>query len=156
MDRKFWYVWEEEGRYPDVIIELMSESTAQVDKTTKKELYAHTFGTQNYFYYDPQTQELRGFHLVEGAYIDLTPNKQGRLWCEALKLWVGLWQGEYQGQTHHWLRFYDQAGQLVLTGKETEHQRAELERRRAETAQEEVKQMKQLLRERGFDPDALG
>lgn len=29
--RQGWVVWEEEGRYPDVIIELMSPSTKNVD-----------------------------------------------------------------------------------------------------------------------------
>lgn len=162
VDRKSWYVWEEEGRYPDVIIELMSESTANVDKTTKKDLYAQTFGTQNYFYYDPETQELTGFHLVDGKYIDLAANQQGHLWCEALKLWIGLWQGEYQGQIHRWIRFFDRGGDLVLTGKEAEKQRADLEKqraeaemKRAEAAQAEMDRLKTLLRERGIDPDSL-
>ena len=38
-DRQGWVVWEEEGRYPDVIIELMSPSTAKVDLGLKKQLY---------------------------------------------------------------------------------------------------------------------
>ncbi|MBC6420071.1 MAG: Uma2 family endonuclease, partial [Prochloron sp. SP5CPC1] len=33
--RQAWVVWEERGRYPDVIVELMSSSTATVDITTK-------------------------------------------------------------------------------------------------------------------------
>ena len=42
-DRKGWVTWEEEGRYPDVIVELMSPSTAKIDKTVKKTLYERTF-----------------------------------------------------------------------------------------------------------------
>ncbi len=41
--RQGWVVWNENGRYPDVIVELMSESTAKIDLTTKKDLYERTF-----------------------------------------------------------------------------------------------------------------
>ncbi len=34
--RKSWVVWEEDGKYPDLIIELLWESTAEIDKTLKK------------------------------------------------------------------------------------------------------------------------
>lgn len=152
-DRKSWIVWEENGRYPNVIVELMSVTTADEDRTTKKQLYAQTFGTQNYFYYDPETQEFQGFHLVNGDYEDLLPNAQGWLWCEALDLWVGLWQGEFQGQTHAWVRFYSKAGELVLTNEEAERQRAEAERQRAEAAETALARLHARLRTLGIDPD---
>lgn len=34
--RKSWVVWEEDGKYPNVIVELLSDSTAQVDRGFKK------------------------------------------------------------------------------------------------------------------------
>lgn len=34
--RQGWVVWEEDGRYPDVIVELLSPSTANVDRGVKK------------------------------------------------------------------------------------------------------------------------
>ena len=34
--REAWVVWEEGGKYPDVIVELLSPSTAREDLTTKK------------------------------------------------------------------------------------------------------------------------
>ncbi len=43
--RQGWVVWEEDGRYPDVIIELMSPSTAEVDTGIKKEIYEQIFRT---------------------------------------------------------------------------------------------------------------
>lgn len=155
VERKSWIVWEENGRYPNVIVELMSISTADVDKNAKKELYAHTFGTQNYFYYDPETFELTGFHLVEGEYVNLLPNELGHLWCEALGLWMGHWTGEYQAQTHRWIRFYDANGNLVLTGKEAESQRAEAEAQRAKAAEEELIRMRNRLNKLGIDPNSL-
>src|SRR2546428_1341003 len=37
-ERKSWVVWQE-GKPPDVVIELMSESTADFDKNEKKQVY---------------------------------------------------------------------------------------------------------------------
>ena len=37
-ERQGWVVWEEGGRYPDVIVELMSPSTANQDQGKKKDL----------------------------------------------------------------------------------------------------------------------
>jgi Uma2 family endonuclease len=51
--RRWWWVHEEEGKYPNAIIELLSPSTAEIDRTVKKELYEQTFRTPEYFCYDP-------------------------------------------------------------------------------------------------------
>ena len=47
--RKAWVAWEEGGRLPDVIIELLSPSTAKIDRNDKRDLYARTFKTPEYF-----------------------------------------------------------------------------------------------------------
>ena len=36
LERGSWIVWDEGGRYPNVIIELLSPSTAELDKTVKR------------------------------------------------------------------------------------------------------------------------
>ena len=43
--RRYWAVWEEGGKYPDVIIELSSPSTAAVDHGVKKRTYEKIFRT---------------------------------------------------------------------------------------------------------------
>jgi Uma2 family endonuclease len=53
--RPSWVVWEEGGKYPDLIIELLSESTAKVDREEKRELYQRIFRTPEYFYFSPET-----------------------------------------------------------------------------------------------------
>ena len=77
--RQGWVVWDEAGPYPDVIVELMSESTATVDTTTKKDLYERTFRTPDYFVYDPfDPNSLQGWHLdLSLGYQPLEPNEQG-------------------------------------------------------------------------------
>ncbi|MFN7202542.1 MAG: Uma2 family endonuclease, partial [Aphanizomenon sp.] len=77
--RQGWVVWEENGRYPDVIVELMSRSTAGIDKGIKKDLYEQTFHTSDYFVYDPfDVNSLQGWHLDhEQQYQPLTANENG-------------------------------------------------------------------------------
>ena len=134
-DREKWVMWEEGWRLPDVIVELMSPSTARTDVTTKKVLYAQTFRTGNYFAYNPWNKRLHGWHLPAGAadYEPLEPDEDGWLWSDELEAWVGLWEGRYLKVDATWLRLYDRNGRLLPTGSEAEAQRAETEARRAET-----------------------
>ena len=80
--RKSWVVWEEDGKYPNIIIELLSDSTAKTDRGLKKQIYQDIFRTPDYFWFDPDTLEFEGFHLVDGAYEALAPNPQGFLWSQ--------------------------------------------------------------------------
>lgn len=138
--REGWVVWEEEGRYPDVIVELMSDSTATVDITTKKDLYERTFKTPDYFVYHPfDPNSLQGWHLnLDEGYRELTPNEQGWLWCQRLGLWLGTWQGTIDRNEAVWLRFYDQQGNLVPLPEEAAQQQAEIAEQRAEVAQQQA------------------
>ena len=133
-DRGAWVVWEENGRYPDVIIELLSPSTAEFDKTGKKQLYEQTFRTPEYYAYDPTTQELMGWHLRASEYEEIPLDANGRLWSEKLQLWLGLAEGEYAARPGLWLRFFDKDGRLIPTVGEQEADRAEQEADRAEQA----------------------
>lgn len=132
--RQGWVVWEEDGRYPDVIVELMSPSTAEVDKVTKKDIYERTFRTPNYFVYDPfNPSSLQGWQLdASHRYQPLEANEQGWLWCETLGLWLGTWEGTIDRETAPWLRFFDSSGNLVLLPEEAAQAKAEQERRKAE------------------------
>jgi Uma2 family endonuclease len=139
--RPYWAIWSEKGRYPDVIIELLSPSTRKGDLTTKKDLYEKTFNTRNYFCYDPDNQELLGWYL-SGVYHPIETNEKGWLWSDQLGLWVGTWNGSFERQTAVWLRFYDSSGNLVPTSREAEKQRADAEKQRADALQAELAQLK--------------
>jgi Uma2 family endonuclease len=174
-ERQYWWVFEEDGKYPDVIIELLSSSTAEIDRTVKKDLYEQTFRTPEYFCYDPDTQKLEGWRLnSELRYHALTPNERGWLWSEQLGLWIGSAEGIYLQQRAVWLRFFTPEGKLVLTEAEREHrrvgderqraeeerqraeeerQRAEAEHHRAEALAAEVSRLQALLKEKGITPE---
>ncbi|WP_339390469.1 Uma2 family endonuclease [Crocosphaera watsonii] len=66
--RKSWVVWGENGQYPYVIVEILSDSTTKVDRTKKKELYQNIFRTPDYFWFDPVSLEFQGLRLFEGIY----------------------------------------------------------------------------------------
>src|SRR3982750_972514 len=48
-EREAWVAWEEGGRLPDVVFEMLSPSTANKDRTEKRDLYARIFRTAEYF-----------------------------------------------------------------------------------------------------------
>ncbi|WP_413164292.1 Uma2 family endonuclease [Capilliphycus salinus ALCB114379] len=162
--RNSWVVWEEGGKYPNVIIELLSPSTANVDRTTKKEIYQDIFRTPDYFWFSPNTLEFQGFHLVDGEYQELQPNERGQLWSQQLQLFLGI--------DEHKLRFFTPEGELVPTPEESA-QTEQLQRQAAEeraiaaeesaqTAQQQLEIERQQreklaakLRELNIDPDTL-
>lgn len=163
-ERQGWVIWEEEGRYPDMIVELMSPSTANVDRSIKRDLYERTFRTANYFIYDPfDAKSLQGWQLEASLrYEPLTPNQQGWLWSNVLGLWLGTWEGQIRREpvqgTCHWLRFYDSARQLIPLQEETasqQQQRADQQQQRADQQQERADRLAARLRELGEDPNRL-
>ncbi len=108
--RKSWMVWEEDGKYPNVIVELLSDSTAEVDRGLKKRLYAETFRTPEYFWFDPDSQEFEGFALLRGYYQPIEVNEKGWRWSEQLQLYLGVHNNQ--------LRFFEASGTLVPTSDE--------------------------------------
>ena len=176
--RKSWVVWEEDGKYPNLIVEILSDSTATTDRGNKKQIYQDIFRTPDYFWFDPYSGEFAGFHLVDGRYESLEPNAEGWLWSQQLELFLGIREGK--------LRFFTPNGELVPTPDEAaiaaeqqvvwekqqtqqEKQRADLaeeqmvlareeadrERKKAAREQEKSARLAERLRALGIDPAAL-
>lgn len=74
--RKAYYTWEE-GKCPDVVIELTSASTKEEDVDDKKWIYRDIMGVKEYFLFDPYAEyldpSLHGFRLQEGEYVSIAP-----------------------------------------------------------------------------------
>ncbi len=141
--RKSWIAWEEGGRLPDVIFEMLSPSTAKKDRSEKRDLYARVFRTAEYFLYEPETCTLEGLRLADRFYQPVQPDGNGRLWSEQLGVFVGLWQGSVLGkQAADYVRLFRPDGSLVPT-------QAEAERQRADMAESELARLRALLEERG-------
>lgn len=156
-ERKSWVVWEE-GKSPDMVIEFLSESTADFDRGGKMKIYHDRVRVPEYFYYDPFTAELAGFITNGLEYKPKTPDERGRLICAATGLALASWQGEYLGVYGEWLRWETPAGELVPTEAELAEQAlqiAEQERERAEQERERSERLAAKLRELGVDPATL-
>jgi Uma2 family endonuclease len=150
--RKAWVAWEEDGQLPDVIVELLSPSTAEIDRTVKKDLYARVFHTAEYYLYEPETRILEGFRLAGQFYRPMEPDDQGRLRSEQLGASLGLWRGAWSDQEADWVRLFRPDGSLVPTKAEAEREQTEAERRqaeaerqRAEAAEAELTRLRALL-----------
>ncbi|CCH93684.1 conserved hypothetical protein [Microcystis aeruginosa PCC 9432] len=115
--RKSWVVWEEDGKYPHVIIDILSDSTAETDRGLKKEIYQETFRTPNYFWFDPTSLEFKGFQLMAGKYEEIAANEQGWLWSQQLELFLGVHDSQ--------LRFFTPEGKLVPTPEEVAEKMAQ-------------------------------
>jgi len=138
--RKSWVVWEEKGKYPNVIVELLSSSTAKTDRGLKKQIYQDIFRTPEYFWFDPESLEFKGFELVRGTYRELEPNEQGLIWSEQLELYLGIHDKQ--------LRFFTREGQLVPKPEEAaiaERERAEQEQQRANQEKQRAEEAEALL-----------
>ena len=134
--RKSWVVWHEDGKYPNIIVEILSSSTAATDRGLKKQIYQNTFRTPDYFWFDPDSLEFAGFHLLDGEYQPLEPNPQGLLWSQQLQLYLGIHTRQ--------LRFFTAEGELIPTPEEVALQ----ETHRAE-------RLAAKLRELNIDPDSI-
>jgi Uma2 family endonuclease len=113
-DRKSWTVWEEDGKYPNVIVEILSDSTEQVDRGLKKQLYQDVFHTHEYFWFHPYTLEFAGWRLDGKQYQPIVPTAEGWLWSEELQLYLGLY--------HEQLRYFAADRELVPTPEEAADQ----------------------------------
>lgn len=139
--RNSWVVWEEDGKYPNLIIELLSTSTADTDRNLKKNLYQDRFHTPEYFYFSPDTLEFAGFRLVGSEYKEIAPNINGWRWSQELSLYLGIESGK--------LRYFTNEGSLVPTPEEAALQ-AQLE---LQQERQHAEQLAQRLRNLGIDTD---
>ncbi|MBE7385570.1 MAG: Uma2 family endonuclease [Leptolyngbya sp. SIO1E4] len=167
-DRRSWVIWEEGGKYPNIVIELLSDSTAAVDRGRKKELYQNVWRLPEYYWFHPETLEFAGFRLIRGQYEAISPDKNGRFSSEELGLALGIYERQ--------LRWFTADGALVPLPEETERQareqaeqqaaqaqqaREQAEQQAAQAQQEKEREQQRIerleayLRSQGIDPEQL-
>lgn len=126
--RRIYQVWEE-GKAPDLVIELTSKSTKQEDLGSKKRLYTK-LKVREYFMFDPYHEylspSLQGFRLQGEKYIRMEPSA-GRLRSEVTGLELGV--------VDPLLRLFDpETGMMLRTPAEAEEARREEAKARREEA----------------------
>jgi Uma2 family endonuclease len=158
--RDYYLLWEE-GKAPDVVIEITSKTTRREDQKKKWLIYRDILKVPEYFQFDPTRDYLKpplqGFRLIEGEYVRILPIR-GCLPSEVLGLHL-----ESMGAQ---LRFLDPAtGRRLPTRSErieqerdarrlaeirSEH--AELARERAEAEIERLRTENEALKRRLGEP----
>lgn len=140
-DRENYLLWEE-GRPPDVVIEVTSDSTRDEDLYDKFEIYRDQIRIVEYFLFDPRGDylepALQGYRLKARRYEPVKP-VAGRLPSRELGLHL---------EAHHReLRFFDRATGSWIPTPEEARQAAEAERGQAEAKWREAEAEAERLRQ---------
>ncbi|HWQ36064.1 MAG TPA: Uma2 family endonuclease [Blastocatellia bacterium] len=153
-EHRSYFLWEF-GKPPDVVIEIVSNQEGGEDSDKLRKYERMKIGY--YIIFDPEqylsAEVLRIFRLEGFTY---RPHESLEL--PEIGLGLVLWQGEFEGVQNTWLRWTDERGNLILTGRElAEKERAEKEQERAEkeAAMQRAEKLAARLRELGQDPDKL-
>ena len=150
-DKPSYYIGED-GPPPRLVIEVSSKKTWKADLFDKPATYAG-MGINEYFTFDPNLHgiwtrqwrkqgRLLGWRLdrQSGQYRELEKDEAGRIWSEELQSWLAA-----EG---HYLKLYDETGQLRLTQSEVLREQNRLERLRVEKLAERLRQL-------GENPDEI-
>ena len=138
-----------EGDVPAIVMEFLSETDSgeySIRPTSpygKMWFYERILQVPIYVTFDPSSGMLEVRQLKTGRYEVQTLDAQGRYYIPSLKLSLGVWHGRRLEQNAYWLRWWDQSGNLCLWGSEKIAQ----ERQRAEAAERENEQLRELLRQ---------
>jgi Uma2 family endonuclease len=141
-DRRSWVAWQE-GKLPDVVIELLSDRTRHIDRGEKMRIYSQLWKTGEYFLYDPWSHEFEGYRLdPHGRYRRIEADARGDLACERLGLRLGLRSGSFEGVRTTWLRWLSRPGKVLPSPEELARaagDQAKTAQRQAKTAQRQAK-----------------
>jgi len=142
--RDNYLLWEE-GKGPNVVIEVTSASTRKEDTKSKYELYRDVLKVAEYFLFDPRSEflnpPLQGFHLSNGQYVPIRLI-EGRIPSDELELHL-----ESQGSQ---LRFWHPGMKQWIPTSDEARRSAEQERQRLEV---KIKQLERELNSlRGATP----
>jgi Uma2 family endonuclease len=160
-----------EGDIPAIVIEFLSDtdgseySARRTYPPGKWFFYEQILQIPIYVIFDPDGGLVELHQLENRRYELQQPDENGRNWVAAMGLFLGTWQGTKQGRTGYWLRWWDEAGNLLPWGverveqerqrAEQEHQRAEQESQRAEQERQQKERLVAYLQSQGIDPDNL-
>lgn len=150
-----------EGDLPVVVMEFLSdtEGSEYSIKPTyppgKWFFYEQVLKVANYVIFEPETGLLEVYRLDDAGRYQLQAPSD-RYWIPEMQLFLGPWSGNRENWTRTWLRWWDEAGNLLLWGTEQveqERQRAEQERQRAEQERQRAEKLAAQLRAAGIEPE---
>jgi len=129
--------------------QLNGETDTKETPPRKWEVYERILRVPYYVVFSRYTNKVHFFKLEGGSYQQQSFNpEQPRIWIPEIELGLGLWQGEYNGITRQWLRWYDASGNWIPTDTEAAEARAE-------QAESQLRQVVQNLLQSGMDTEQI-
>ncbi len=150
-----------QGDIPVVVMEFLSDAqgTEYSSKRTyppgKWFYYEQILQVPNYIIFEPESGTLEVHRLDESGYDLRTSDENNRYWLDEMQLFIGVWQGRRENREGYWLRWWDEAGNLLLWGIELvvqEREAKEQEREAKENALKRLEELEQRLRDAGIEP----
>lgn len=145
--RRSYVLWQEYVA-PLIVLEFVSgNGTEERDKTPitgKFWVYEQAIRVPFYGIYEVKKASVEMYQLVRGHYELLPANERGHYPVEEMGVELGIWQGRYQNLDLPWLRWWDNQGNLLLTGWE-----------QTQLAEARAERLAAKLKELGVNPDEL-
>lgn len=152
--RRSYVLWQEHIP-PLIVLEFVSGNGAEErDRTPwqgKFWIYETVIRPAYYAIYEVQRSSVEVYVLTGSRYEQLEANERGHFTIPEMGVELGIWSGVYQNVELPWLRWWDNQGNLLLTGEE----RAEQEKERAEREKQRADRLAARLRELGVEPEEL-
>lgn len=146
-----------QGYSPGVVMEFLSAtdggeySVKPTYPPGKWLFYEQILAVPIYAIFALDTGALEVYHLNEtGRYQLSTPDTNNRYWFAQMNLFLGVWQGTRENRTGNWLRWWDDAGNLLLWGFEKAAQLQE----QAAQLQARADRLAAQLRAAGIEPES--
>jgi Uma2 family endonuclease len=130
-----------------------SPFTGKDSKAGKFWVYEQAIHVPFYAIYEVEKAAVEVYELIGGRYQRAMPNQRGHYPIPAMGVELGIWSGAYMNQTLPWLRWWDSAGNLLLSGEEraaVAEQRLVASDRRADESDRRAEQLAAKLRELGI------
>jgi len=166
--RRSYVLWKEHIP-PILVLEFVSGDGSEERDTTpwtgKFWVYENRIRPAFYGIYEVRNASVEVYELIGNHYSLVPANERGHFPIAPLGVELGIWRGAYLGSTLPWMRFWDNQGNLLLTGFERaqqESQRAEQaesqlaqERQKAEQERQKAEHLAERLLALGIDPDTV-
>ena len=136
-ERPGWIVWQEGGKYPDLVVEHMSPSTRAIDLGVKLRIYGSIWKVREYFAFDLESGEIHAFVGTGNGLERMQSNTAGRFMSDVLNAEVGVSDAPINDRSGPWMRLF-RDGVLLPTIAEratAEAERATAEAERADDAE---------------------
>ena len=141
----------------DLLPYTLEEDGSGISPPHKWEAYEQILQVPYYLVFSRYTDRLRCFRLMDGRYDEQALEVENpRAWLPDLNIGLGVWQGEFAGISRAWLRWYDAAGNWLLTDTEQAEQQAAAARQKQQQLVETLKALApEQLEALGIDLQAL-